>query len=531
MSSNEDYLDSLLKSMGKDEIPTVDNIKEFSADEIEQMLTATEQSAEDAAAMETKTEDTESADNDDLLALLGSLSDDEAISEINDLLNKNDNNEIVDPQINADTDMDASEEIADVQEVYKEEIKKARDEKKQEKQRRKQLKKAEKLRKKEGRKQQKETQRLIDELEADTQTTEEPEAPALVTSDISSLLTELEADEDMVTENREEPIIPIDEAFQFMEEEPREEKKKGVFSKLLGALTEEDPEDIISDENQAILDELAAEDRAEDKKKKSKKAKKGKEAKKEQSAEEDEEEEDSRKGAKAKKKPKKAKPKKQKPAKAKPAVYEAPARRISKKSITVVVLFAATVFVIVYFGVNIFSEMLQMKSAKAAFQKQDYVTCYEKMYGMELSEKEKEMFKHAELVLKMQRRIAVYEKYMAEKMELEALDSLMRGVAGYEELYNEAQGYGAGAEVHSYYLEILDILEEKYDLSKEDAIAIAGCESNVQYTRYLTALVEGDRILSGGDVVDENGGLVLPEPAVDDVLPAEDELPQQNFAD
>lgn len=508
MSSNEDYLDSLLKSMRKEEIPTVDNIKEFSADEIEQMLTATEQSAEDVVSMETKTEDTDSTDNDDLLALLGSLSEDEAIGEISDLLNKNDNNEIVDTQKNADTDTDIAMDTA---------IKKTRDEKKQEKQRHKQLKKAEKLRKKEGRKQQKETQRLIDELEADTLQTDEPEAPALATSDISSLLTELEADEDIVTEEQEET---------------REEKKKGIFSKLLGALTEEDPEDIISDENQAILDELAAEDRAEDKKKKGKKAKKGKEVKKGQSAEEEEEEEDSRdKGAKAKKKPKKAKPKKQKPAKTKPAVYEAPARRISKKSIAVVVLFATTVFVIVYFGVNIFSEMLQMNSAKAAFQKQDYVTCYEKMYGMKLSVKEKEMFKHAELVLKMQRRISVYEKYMAEKMELEALDSLLRGVAGYEELYNEAQGYGAGAEVHNYYLEILDILKEKYDLSKEDAIAIAGCESNVQYTRYLTALVKGEQILVGSNDEDENGGLVLPEPVVDDVLPAEDELPQQNFAD
>lgn len=708
MSSNEDYLDSLLKSMGNDEettpvtepavasdpnkalsaeeieamfaaaemavsdveetnvaeepislddllaaeepavefesverdaeVPTLDSIKDFSEDKIEQMLAATQQAAEEAGMdVSDAGEDTflDESNADDLLALLGGLSDDEEINEISDLLNKDEQNELVDEGFMSAWDDEqgfvseeigtllgggmTADEIADKKEAQRQK----REEKKLEKQRQKQLKKEERLRKKEGKKQQKEAQKLVEELEQERkaaeraavqedtfETASEDEAVGLfeavegadfvdifgaqtgdtvATSDISSLLAELETeDSQMTAQMTEEPVLggvdetdaltlfgateaedvvdlfgntgtsaPAKSVNIFGEEEPdsekraadevevaldfddakeaseKPEKKKGLFSKLFNALTEEDPEDTISEENKAILDELDEEDKAESKKKKGKKGKADK--KKGKDAEDgDEDEEDGKgkgKGAKEKKKPKKVKPKKEKPVKVKPPVYEWPTRRISKKSILVVVLFAATVFAIVYFAVNVLSEMLQLNSAKEAFERQDYVTCYEKMYGLELSEEETEMFKHAELVMKMQRRIAVYEKYMAEEMELEALDSLMRGVASYEELYNKAQAYNAGAEVHAYYIEIIELLEENYGLSQADAIAIAACESNVQYTRYLTALVEGESVSAGVDFDGTDGDLVLPDAETDDILPAEEELPPQNFAD
>lgn len=620
---------------GDENVPTLDDIKEFSEDQIEQMLAATEQTAVEAEADTNVLSDEESADNDDLLALLGGLSDDEDINEITDLLNKDENNELLEESIAPAWDEEqgfVSEELgallggADTVKdaaAKKEEQRQKREEKKLEKQRQKQLKKEEKLRQKEGKRQQKEARKLVEELEREnaereaaqrdqddafeTVTNEEAvglfeavnsadvvdifgaqTSDAVATSDISSLLAELEdvpatGDEQAAEEPDFAPATEADAISLFgtadseemvdlfgnsvqekqesiesvnifgeetsadeMEftglfdaEEPEKakpEKKKGLFSKLFNALTEEDPEDTISDENKAILDELDAEDKEASKKKKGKKDKADKKkGKGKDSEEENDEEEDGKgkgkgKGDKEKKKPKKVKPKKEKPAKAKPGVYTGPTKRVSKKAVLVIILFAATVFAIVYFAVNVLSDTLQLNSAKEAFGRQDYVACYEKLYGLELSEEEHEMFKHAELVMKMERRIAVYEKYMADEMELEALDSLMRGIASYEEMYNEALGYGAGPEVHAYYMEIIDILEEDYGLSQADAIAIAYCESNVQYTRYLTALLAGESV-SVGNGNGADGSLNLPESGADDILPAEEELPNQNFAD
>ncbi|MGN1147193.1 MAG: hypothetical protein ACI4TB_02145, partial [Lachnospiraceae bacterium] len=321
----------------------------------------------------------------------------------------------------------------------------------------------------------------------------------------------------------------------------KKKKKRGLFAKLFSALTEEEAEENELDENQAIMQTLEAEDREEaGKKKKIKKGKMPSSGKKGQKAvAEDEEEEgkggkEKKKGKAAKEKAKKEKPKKApKPKKEKApkegisAVEEKPSKKISKKSIFVVVLFAATVLAVVLFAVTFFSGEIRMQSAKEAFNRQDYITCYETMYGMELSEEESEMFEHAGIVLKTQRRIEVYEQYLGEDKELEALDSLMQAVANYDDVYGRAQSCGAATEVAALYDRIWQILSDNYGLTREDARAIALCESNVDYTRYLTALTEGESISGDGG----EGSITLPEEEMQDVLPAEEELAQPNFAD
>lgn len=311
------------------------------------------------------------------------------------------------------------------------------------------------------------------------------------------------------------------------QKEKKRKKKNGLFSKLFSALTEE-VEEPAADENQTIMEELAKEDLAEaGKKKKLKKGmmpgkKKGKNAQ-----EQEEEQEDGEKKGRKKEKPvKSAKPKKEKKVKAVPVEEEKPSRRISKKSICVVILFAATIFAAILFTGTFLSGILQKQNAKTAFGRQDYLTCYEQMYGMNLSEEEKEMFDHARVVLKMERRIAMYEKYVAEDRELEALDILMRTLAGYDELYASAQSCGAAAEVAALYDRMLQIVQENYGLTEEEARAIALCESNVDYTRYLTALAEGETVSAEGG----EGKIVLPKEELQDVLPAEEELTKPDFA-
>ena len=314
--------------------------------------------------------------------------------------------------------------------------------------------------------------------------------------------------------------------------EETKEKKEGKFKKFFSGLfakmtEEEEPQDGLSEENRTVLEELEAEDKAAAGKKK--KRKKGKMPAGAQTEEDGEGKQDA-KGKKAVKEKKKKTPKEKKKPVAEKAPEEIepdekPSRRISKKSIAVVILFAMTVFAIVFFGGNLFSQILQKNNAKKAFEKQDYLTCYESLYGMKLSEKEKEMYAHAEAVLRIERRISVYEGYLKEGRDLEALDSLMRAVAGYESLYTAARECGAAAEVSARYEEILNILKDKYGVSETDARAIVNCQSDVDYTRYLTALTEG-RSVSGG----AGGELTLPPEELEDMLPPETEMDPQNNA-
>lgn len=468
--------------------PTMESAKDMTQEEIEALLASTENQPEEEAGEDEPENTEDTVEQDDLMALLGESDSNGDLSAIGDLLEAADSGELPADTENTDTKGSDAEEteaffpdIAFPAEMEEEPAEDTEDDGKKKKRERK-PKKEKKVKEK------KEKKTKTKSAEAADDTTAEGESAA--------------------TDGMVEPT----------------EKKKGFFSKLLTALTEEE-ESNISDENQAIMQELEEEDLKEaGKKKKMKKGKKPADGKGKDEADEDEE--DIGKGKKKGKPKKEPKPKKQKEPK-EPAVPEKPGKRISPKSIVVVVLFAATVFGGIFLSILLFSGELRMQSATDAFERGDYMTCYEEMYGMDLNEEEKMMFRHAEIVLKMQRRITTYEKYIGEGRELEALDSLMQAVADYDDMYTKAQECGAGVEVAGLYDRIIQILQDNYGVGQDAARAIALCPSNVDYTRYLTALIAGEGISTGG----EQGGISLPEEELQDLLPAEEELNRPGFAD
>lgn len=458
------------------EAPTVESTQNMTEDDIEKLLAASSLNDDgllsEIEAEPTENQSVEAANDDDLLSLLGSL-DDGDLSEIGDLLEKSDNNEAIDESVFAKPE-DTEAGVDDLLALFSDDV-----------------------------------------------------------ADVPILETEPSEDGDEGKKKKREkkeklPKEKKPKKEKVKKEKVEKEKSPGFFSKILAALTEEDEEEI-KDDNPSIIAALEAEDKAAaGKKKKMKKGKMPTSGKKGKDAEGEGEVESDDKSKKAKSK-KKAKPKKEpKPKKEKaPQVVDAdekPSRRISKKSIFVVVLFAATVFGVVMFVSVFLAGKMKMQRIEEAFARRDYMTCYTDMYGMNLSEKEAEMFKHAELVLSVQRRISVYGQYAENDNHLLALDELMQAVADYDAAYGRAQECGAAGEIAALYDRIWLILSENYGLSQEDARAIALCESNVDYTRYLTAL-------TGGDVSGGNGSIELPKEEMQDILPEEEEMITPDFAD
>lgn len=437
---------------------------------------STEENLTESNAAESSSEEKSVMDpeEEDILALLDSIQEDESVNEINELLTKADNNEAVDESIFDEGEAEsAAADIAallseDGEEASAGEEQSAGDKKKKEKPKKE---KKEKVKKEKAAKEQ----------------------------------------------NGEE----------------KGAKEPGFFGKLLSKLTDEEEVEPISEENENIMKELEAEDAAEAGKQKpvKKGLLPGKKGGEEGEDSDNKNKKGNKKGGKKEKpkkesKPKKEKPKKEKPQK-EPAVPEKPGKKISKASIIVILMFAGTVFGIVFFASSFLSGMLQKQSAKDAFSKQDYLSCYEALYGQNLSEEEEMMFHHARTVLKVERRLTRYESYLEDYQILEALDTLMQALVDYDELYAEAQSYGAEAEVNSYYTRIYEILERDYGLSREAAHAIADCNNKVDYTRYLTALAAGEQISISGS----EEGLPLPETEMQDILPAEEELLPPAFMD
>ncbi len=315
-----------------------------------------------------------------------------------------------------------------------------------------------------------------------------------------------------------------------IQEKPKdggEEKKTGWFKRFIDFLMEEDEEDE-ADENggkkkensvqtvdvemgdSAIINELE---------KRGKKATKNKKSNPKKMALDDDEAE-GKKATKGKKIKKKKAPETGMAKRYK--LVDPEEKKIGKAGGIAIVLLAASVFAVVFLINIVFTPILAKYRAEKAFKEQDYKTCYQEFYGWELNEKEQNMVDVSRVVLKMERRLEAYEQYKGLRQKIEALDSLMRAVQNYDEIYQEALNCGAEGEVEVRYNVIISILAEEYGLSEKDAKAIADVKSDIEYTRYLDAIIKGEI-----DAKPENGN----QEEIPGLLPEEEELPDSKFSD
>lgn len=255
------------------------------------------------------------------------------------------------------------------------------------------------------------------------------------------------------------------------EDAEQKKEKRGFFAKLLDLFTEEDEEEEesdqlkLSDENKQILEEM--DKNGKNGKKKEKKQKKEKKSKKE----------------KQPKKPKKEKTKKE----AAPAV---PEKKLSPKKIIPIVVVCISLGAVILIVGNFLTEYMSKKSGREAYYAGDYQTCYQNLFGRELNETEQVMYSKSESILTIRMWLREYEVFVKEGSELEALDSLLQAVHDYPTLLDYATQWNVQDEVTSAFEEILNILSEKYQLSQEEAQAIADISDNVEYTKNVMLVLK-----------------------------------------
>ena len=304
-----------------------------------------------------------------------------------------------------------------------------------------------------------------------------------------------------------------------------EEKKPGIFAKLMNFLLETDEEDEdpvaeevladstgetgrVTEENREILQELKDEDKKGKKKKKKdkKKGKKGKEGEGEEGEEAAEEEEDSKKEKKRKKKEKKKKDEEE------VDLFAPPEKKLSKKKVITVFVFCGTIAACIVLLSSFLPNYTEKREAHVAYDHQDYAGVYDLLYGKKLNEQDEILFRRSNLILQMDRKITSYDNYVNLDMRLEALNALISGVARYQEILPEAETYNVVGEVNDIYGQILERLSADFGVSESDALEIIASEDDVTYSQKLEAIINGT--FFGEDV-----------PAGrQDVLPEEEEI-------
>lgn len=309
--------------------------------------------------------------------------------------------------------------------------------------------------------------------------------------------------------------------------------KKGIFSRIIAALTESDedenereiiPIDLetgeaaidISDENRDILAELDGEKgkkKAKKSKKKDKKSKKG-EAPEGETDDEGEESGGRKKKAKKPKKPKKSKEVKEKEP-------SRPEKRLPKKRVKRVMLLGASIAAAILIAVFGITKITIMQEARWAFDNQDYQTVYEDLYGMKLSGSDAEIFNKSQTIMSMDRKLESCNNYQALGMRREALSALLDAVADYPSIRENAVKYGVEAQVDYTYSQIVAALGN-YGLTESDAKEIVGYDSKVKYTKRVNSIANGTPF----DY--DDGSTVENEPENSEILTVDDILPEEN---
>jgi hypothetical protein len=240
---------------------------------------------------------------------------------------------------------------------------------------------------------------------------------------------------------------------------------------------------VISDENKEILDEL---DKEKGKKKGKKKKKKKDKGKKADDAGADEEGEEGEGGGK---KEKKKKPKKEK--KPKNEEPEKPGKKLNKKKVISIFALCATILVAVLVVSKLLGAHAVKQEAREAYSVGDYQTAYQDLFGQDLNESDQIIFKKSECILRIRLWYREYE-LLRDESDVKALDSLIQSVNNYPGLYESAVKWQCLEEVEPVYNQIVEALYNEFGLTEEEAREIAMIKKDVDYTRAVYDVVNGN---------------------------------------
>ena len=409
-----------------------------------------------------------------------SKGEDDAVNEIEELLRKSDNHEMVSEELDLPGEQDALlDEPTERSGTEQSDQGKAENGDKSAK-------------KKKGlfsffgkkKKKQEDPEQQTDDI-LDEQTTAEREAEAggeesepVADGDVHDLLQDLFEDEGSLAgdslQKEETAGEQISESADI-----QKEKKESFWKKLGNVLFEEDEE------------ETEPEGQEPEKKKKDKKGKKKKkvtDASDNQGILEelDAEGADGKKGKKKKKD--KKKPKKEKKALPKEGTEkEEDSKKLPTKMVVRIFILAFSILALLLIVVEIIPSMWTAADARNAFYKKEYRAAYEEMTGKKLSKKDQRLYEKARLVASMQQRYDAYTTYTALQMPVEALDSLLSGYLFWQQEADAITEYDATTETDAVKYQILNTLYDTYQLTEDDVRQINALD-DYDYTAKLEEL-------------------------------------------
>ncbi len=244
----------------------------------------------------------------------------------------------------------------------------------------------------------------------------------------------------------------------------------------------------LDDENMQILKELGetgaqTKASAEDDKKKKKKEEKEKKAKERKEKKEQKKKEKSEK--KAKKPPKEKKEKKPKPPKVRDNTPPLP-----KVPVLLIFMMAGSFLALVLIGTNLFGYSSSFEEAAHEYGLGNYEEAYRKISGMELEEKDQDIFERYRIMANAAGQYSAYQTFMESRVYDMALDSLIRTVGRCEKYRPDAEYYGCVNELDQLRGQASGALSS-FGISEERALELYGNDDRGEYSEEIYRILIG----------------------------------------
>ena len=249
-------------------------------------------------------------------------------------------------------------------------------------------------------------------------------------------------------------IPPEMEDLKDLGEIEPEKKKKSFMDVLFGE----------DDSDEPTPEEL------EEKRQKKEEAKlKRKEENKEKKAAQNEKKQKNQKEKQAKLASKKAA---RKAEEAKLLAAEGPEKKLNKSLCVIVILFFLCIGGAVILGTNVFDYTLVITKATTYFERQKYGMAYREILGVNVKEQDKDLESRIYTVMYVERQYEAYENYRVMDKPDKALDSLLQGLAKYDDYYQEAQTLNILDDYNYAKNQIVTALNEAYGMTEADALEL-----------------------------------------------------------
>lgn len=164
--------------------------------------------------------------------------------------------------------------------------------------------------------------------------------------------------------------------------------------------------------------------------------------------------------------------------------------RINRVGAAIVFIFWGIVATFIIIGTSRFSYNSSISRATEYFDDDEYNDAYEALWGLEIKEKDEELYSKVQMVMYLNKEWNSYENYTNIRMYPEALDSLLKGIEKYDAHIDDAKELEVGADYKKIRNNILKQLKDEYGLTEKEAYKLLAIKNQEDYSQKVIKQAE-----------------------------------------